>query len=127
MKKALFLIIAAILAGYIAFYLQTKRAVSSDSSDKIDDAHIYFFYQERCGHCHHARDYIKEKYPTLAVEYRDIMIKENLADFMACAKKFNLPEKQLGTPLICMGQNVIMGWGKQDPSRFDAYVKPFYK
>ena len=120
MKKALLLIIAAVLCGCVGFWLQSRNA-------GIDDAHIYFFYQERCPHCHHARDYIKEKYPTLQMENRDVAVRENQGDFLKCAKKFNIPENQLGTPLICMGKNVILGWGEKEQNNFDKYVKPFLK
>ncbi len=123
MKKAFLLILAAVLFGCFVFLLQSRKAAFS----RIDDAHIYFFYQERCPHCHHARDYIKEKYPNLSVEYRDIAVHENLSDFWKCAEKFSLKEDVLGTPLICMGKNIIVGWSEKDKNNFDVYVKPFMK
>lgn len=124
MKKAFLLIIAAVLCGCVGFWLQSRKAAAFS---RIDDAHIYFFYQERCPHCHHARDYIKEKYPTLQMKNLDISVKENQDDFLECAEKFNLPKDQLGTPLICMGKNVILGWSEREQNNFDKYVKPFLK
>ena len=36
--------------------------------------------------------------------------------------KFYLDKSKLGTPLICMGQNVILGWGEDQQKQFDEYV-----
>ena len=124
MKKLFPLIIVVIIMTGVAFGILSKRATALN---KIDDAQIYFFYQERCPHCHHARDYIKEKYPRLAVEYRDIAVQKNLSDFYKYAKKFNLKDEELGTPLICMGKHVILGWNDKEKTNFDTYVKPFLK
>lgn len=128
MKKAFVLIILALILVGVAFWVQSGiRLKKAEASNKIDNGHIYFFYQERCPHCHHSRDYIKEKYPNLKVEYRDIAVQANWPDFMECAKKFNVPEDQLGTPLICMGKNFILGWSEKDQNNFDKYVKSFLK
>ena len=42
---------------------------------------------------------------------------------LVCAEKFDLPQNRLGTPLICMGNNYILGWSEKAPATFEAYLK----
>ena len=92
---------------------------------EIDAQKIYYFYQPSCSHCHHAKEYIDKKHPNLDLIKVDITAnKENFNLFLACAKKFNL-EKNLGTPLFCMGDKFIMGWSDNRQKQFDRYVQLF--
>lgn len=45
--------------------------------------------------------------------------------FMQCVKKFDLPHKDIGTPLICMGDNYLIGWSEEEAKKFDSFVQPF--
>ena len=42
--------------------------------------------------------------------------------FEKCAEKFNIDKRELGTPLICMGNNYILGWSKNAGIQFDSYL-----
>ena len=122
MKKIFLLLLAALCVGCACFWIGSNAKFSTK---KIDDKHIYFFSQERCPHCHNAKEYISKNYVNVKIEYRDIATRENQAGFVACAEKFNLDKESWGTPLICMGQNVILGWDDKKQALFDEYVKAF--
>lgn len=91
----------------------------------ISDSQIYFFYQSSCPHCHHASQYIAQKYPDLKMQNLNVRTPENFNLLLKCAQKFNLPQESLGTPLICMGDHYIMGWSAADANKFDIYVRRF--
>ena len=85
---------------------------------------IYFFYQETCPHCHTAAQYIKNKYPRLKINSRDIKLPGNMALFKKAVAAYNI-RGVAGTPLICFGEHYIMGWGQQDRELFDYYAQPY--
>ena len=103
---------------------QQEKQTAVNQQD-ISNSEIYFFYQTTCPHCHHAADYIKQKYPNLKMQNLDVRIRQNFDLFLKCAQKFNLPNDSLGTPLICMGDHYIMGWSSADANKFDIYVRRF--
>jgi len=96
----------------------------ADDSEICGKDKIYFFYQTACSHCHEAAKYIKNKYPNLTMVTLDVRQGNNLALLQKAAQKYNLNE-QVGTPLICFGDNHIMGWDEQNKRLFDMFVKPF--
>ena len=96
-----------------------------NSQEEISNSEIYFFYQTTCPHCHHAAAYIRQKYPDLKLKNLDVRVHQNFDLFLKCAKKFNLQNDNLGTPLICMGDHYIMGWSNADANKFDIYVRNF--
>ena len=102
----------------------TKTDVSALTKN-INNDHIYFFYQTSCPHCHHAVDYISQKYPNLKMISLDVRTQANFNLFLKCANKFKLDQSALGTPLICMGNHYIMGWSDADKVKFDLYVQQF--
>lgn len=122
MKKLGFILILGIVSAVLAYLWQSHRGYTSS---QIDDVHIYVFEQATCPHCHHAKQYISATYPNITVVYRNIAQKQNMQGLVACADKFHLDKQKLGTPLICMGQHVILGWGDKQQKQFDQYVQPF--
>ena len=91
----------------------------------LDNNKIYFFTKTNCPYCQKAEQYISQKYPNLKVEYKNIKTKRNRDLFARCAKKGNIPENRWGTPLICMGDNVFLGWSEKTQIGFDKIVKDF--
>lgn len=85
---------------------------------------VYFFYSESCPHCHEAQKHIAQAYPNLKMERVDVATSDGYALFVKCAQKFNLGN-MIGTPLFCMGDNHLMGWGPGFDKAFDKYVQPF--
>lgn len=122
MKK----ILTALASIFMLFGLAScdKDQISA-SPAQISNNQIYFFYQNTCGHCHHAAQYISQRHPGLKMVNVDVRTPEGFNLFLKCAQKFNLNQNSLGTPLICMGSHYIMGWSDEDANRFDSYVQRF--
>ena len=98
----------------------------SQSSEKLDDNQIYFFYSNTCPHCHDAIVYINDKYPNLGVAMVNVANPGGYELLVEAARKYNL-QNSVGTPLITFGDNYIMGWAKQYEAKFDEYCRPFVK
>lgn len=109
------LIVCGLILGLFTF--------GCDSKPQLNENVIYFFTKPGCPYCDKASDYIKQMHPELAVIYKNV--KENSAKelMLECAKKFKLPTNQLGTPLICMGNNYILGWSDHSASLFERALK----
>lgn len=90
-----------------------------------ESSQIQFFTHEGCPYCEKAMQYIKINYPKLSMQVLEVDKGDNLKLFVRCASKFKLNKDKLGTPLICMGDNYIMGWSKENQKLFNEYVKPF--
>ena len=89
----------------------------------LDANTIYFFTKPGCPYCEKAEDYIKQKHPDLAVEYKNVKEVSARNLMLVCAEKFDLPTNQLGTPLICMGNEYLLGWGPKAPDQFERALK----
>ena len=111
---------------HISFLLLAMLGFLTGCSD-LDNDKIYFFTKTNCPYCQKAEQYISENYPTLSVEYKNIKNNQNRALFAKCARKGNIPESQWGTPLICMGDNVFLGWSDKTKAKFSELVKNFQK
>ena len=72
--------IVTALAGILGLFLINACNNKPDIIDLSADE-IYFFYQETCPHCHTAAQYIKNKYPALKINERDIKLPGNMALF----------------------------------------------
>lgn len=96
------------------------------ASAELAKDRIYFFVYKNCAYCKVADKYMKKNYPKLEIDKIDIAGVDNTLLFLECAGKHGLDE-MTGTPLICIGDHYIKGWGKDAPAQFDAYVKPLLK
>lgn len=108
-----------------------KKSAATDATvntvqTKIENDKIYFFYYNGCPYCHDALDYVNTKYPDLKLSMINIQNAAGYELFMKCATKFNLG-RNVGTPLFCMGDNHLMGWGPDSAKDFDKYVRAFIK
>lgn len=115
------------LLFFIAFFVTAIPFLSGCSDNKkneLDPNKIYFFYQSTCPHCHHALEYINRVAPNVEMEMVSID-GEGRSLFIKCVEKFNLPQNSIGTPLICMGDNYLMGWSDSYEEKFDEYVEPY--
>lgn len=79
---------------------------------KLDDTKIYFFSQKGCHHCIEAKKFLENNYKDLNIEILELDELKNMNLFFKCVEKFDLDKKTLGTPLICIGNNYILGWSK---------------
>lgn len=122
-------IILALLLAVCGMTMACKphdTAKEAEISSVLEQDKIYLFYYDACPYCHKAMDYINTAHPNLAISMINISNPAGYRLFVQCAKKFRLG-KTAGTPLFCMGDNYLMGWGGDAPERFDEYVRSFAK
>ncbi len=81
---------------------------AADSIPQQTDSQIYFFFQKGCPHCRDALQYIKGRYPHLQLIGRDISLPGNMRLFQQAVYDYGI-YGMVGTPLICLGNNYIMG------------------
>ena len=98
----------------------------SENITKLSQDQIYFFYKNSCPHCHEAAEYIKANHPDLNIKGLDVQMPGNQKLFTSAVKTYKIGA-MAGTPLICMGDEYIMGWGKDSPQKFDELSKPYKK
>ena len=122
MKKGILLSLLLLLVAFGSAMLLLKPEKSL-----IQENTIYFFTNDMCPYCNQAAFYIKQQYPDLEVSFKNIADEENMTLLMACADKFQLDKRRLGTPLICMGDTYVLGWSDAEKAKFDTAVKAFLK
>ena len=120
MRKLWILLLGGVLMACTSYAEETVV-----QKNIIQDDQIYFFTMDGCPHCEDAKGYLKRNYPDLKIKEREISDSKNRKYFYACGAKFGLKRYQLGTPLFCMGDHYILGWGWGDDARFDKYIQPF--
>lgn len=113
MKKA-FLSIALILTVFL-----------SACQEKKTTNRIYVFSQPGCIHCEHAKSYMNRYYANYDIQDMNIREGNNMGYMLRYARKYKISEQNLGTPLIIMGDNYVMGWGTEQQRDFNRYVKNF--
>lgn len=116
-KLTKFLLICASMVAFTACEKQEEVQLDSDK--------IYFFYTSTCPHCHEAIEFINDITPNLNLEIFEVKEGQGRQLFLQCVDKFDLPRDMIGTPLICMGDNYIMGWSDEYEDKFKEYVQNF--
>jgi len=113
MKKSLVAIIL-IVAAFL-----------SSCQEKKSTNRIYVFSQPGCMHCEHAKSYMDRYYADYDIKDMNIREGNNMGYMLRYARKYKVPEQDLGTPFIVMGNNYVMGWGDDQQKQFNRYVKDF--
>lgn len=114
MKKivmSMLMVVAVLLGG-----CQEKRTPNNS---------IYVFSQVGCGHCEDARSYMRRYYSNYDIKELNIHKGGNMQYLLRYAQKYKIPQQSLGTPLIVMGNNYVMGWGTEQMKQFNRYIKNF--
>ena len=88
---------------------------------------ILFFTHDGCPYCEKALQYINTNYDNLPMQILEVSKAQNMKRFIACADKFKLDKRKLGTPLICMKDGYILGWSEMDAAKFRKLVKTYVK
>ena len=86
---------------------------------------IYVFSQPGCMHCDHARSYMQRYYRNYDIRELNVHEGNNMSYLLRFARKYRIPEQTLGTPLIVMGNNYVMGWGEEQQRQFNRYARNF--
>lgn len=97
----------------------------SGCQEKQSTNRIYVFYQPGCIHCEHAMDYMNRYYKNYDIKSMNIREDNNMDYLLRYARKYRISQQNLGTPLIVMGENYIMGWGEQQQKDFNRYAIDF--
>lgn len=100
-------------------------ALSACKSDEVNTNRIYVFSQPGCGHCVHAKTYMERYYKDYDIKDMNIREGENMSHMRRYARKFKVPEYNLGTPFIVLGDNYVMGWGDEQIKSFNRYARRF--
>ena len=106
----------------------TAKTVASEAVEKnivdLSASEVYFFYQETCPHCHDAAAYLHENYPNARIKALNIKMPGNMNLFTEAVKTYKIGNVA-GTPLICFGQNYVMGWSDEDKKMLDMWIKAY--
>jgi len=100
-------------------------AMLSACKDEVKTNRVYVFSQPGCGHCEHAKAYMDRYYKNYDIKDMNIRQGSNMGYLQRYARKFKVPEQTLGTPFIVMGDQYIMGWGKEQEKAFNRNMKNF--
>lgn len=89
------------------------------------DNKIYFFAHSMCPRCKDAFIHIYTYHRDLNIPITDMKFHHNFELYKECVQKFNIGNQELRLPLICMGNNFIMGWDEQSGNLFERYLAAF--
>ena len=100
------------------------EALPAKEEHLLDDK-IYFFAHSMCKNCKDAFVHIYTYHGDLGIPITDMKFHHNFELYKECVQKFNIPNKELRLPLICMGDNFIMGWNEQSGNLFEQQLTAF--
>lgn len=127
---AVFFALATLYAGHshaapTAETQANKSLTAPAPEENLLDDKIYFFVHSLCQNCRHAYVYLNTLHADLNIPFTDMKFHHNLELYKQCVKKFNISNKELTLPLICMGDKYIMGWDKNFPEKFEQALIAF--
>ena len=94
---------------------------------EINPNKIYFFAHSMCHECKDTYMFFATQHADLNIPIVDMRHKENFNLYKKCVQKFDIKNAELRLPLICMGNNYIMGWNKSQEAKFNQYLEEFQK
>lgn len=118
------------LAATITFLCLTANSalaqLDAPSPDQtLQDNKIYFFIHSLCQSCRPAYSYLFQNHPELDISLINMKFKHNLELYKECVAKFEIKNSELRLPLICMGNNYIMGWDNDGAIKFEQALLQF--
>lgn len=100
--------------------------IAQNTENELQADKIYFFAHSLCQSCRDAYIYLETEHKNLNIPITDMKEHHNLELYKQCVKKFNIANKELTLPLICMGSRYIMGWEQtKSPEEFEQALKQF--
>ena len=97
---------------------QTASEQSAFSENKI-----YFFYSNYCPHCHEAQKYINAKHPKIELSMVNVENAGGYKLLLQAVNEYKIQGNQIGTPLLLIGKNYLMGWAPEYERQFDFFVQ----
>ena len=102
--------------------------IANNSETQLMENKIYFFAHSLCQSCRDAFIYLGTQHKDLNIPITDMKDRHNLELYKQCVKKFNIKNSALTLPLICMGDNYVMGWdNSSSPKIFEQALSQFSK
>lgn len=120
LKRIIFTLILALSITSAKAQTVVKLEETEINPDKI-----YFFAHSMCQECKDTFIFFSTRHANLNIPIVDMKHKENFNLYKKCVKKFDIKNAELRLPLICMGNNYIMGWDKSKEETFNQYLKEF--
>ena len=109
----------------ISFFFALTTLLCACNSEQTTTNRIYVFSQPGCIHCEHAKEYMSRYYKNYDIKDMNIREGNNMGYMLRYARKYKISEQDLGTPLIIMGDNYVMGWGDEQQKAFNRYARSF--
>ena len=113
-----------VLIGFLFFLMKRGEQVALDS---IPQNTLVVFTKTGCYHCHDAMTFInntvKKQYPALPVLDLDVDQDNNLARLLAVAKHYRIPTDRLGTPVLLLNDQILIGWGPKYEPKLLTLIK----
>ena len=109
----------------ISLILMLTTVLCACNGEQSTTNRIYVFSQPGCMHCQHAKEYMDKYYKNYDIKDMNIHEGSNMGYMLRYARKHNISQQSLGTPLIIMGDNYVMGWGDEQQRAFNRYARNF--
>lgn len=85
---------------------------------------LSIFVQDGCIHCMNAEDFFNNnKFDNVRVVFYNLKDKNSSALFFKTITKFNIPQKNLGTPVFIFDDNYIVGFGEEQKNNLIKIIK----
>lgn len=123
--KSLYLALVFMLSLVPSSFAEQRYQTAPLPEETLIDNKIYFFAHSLCQNCKTAFIYLSNNHSSLSIPITDMKYQHNFNLYKQCVKKFNIPNKDLKLPLICMGSHYIMGWDETSPQKFEQAIKDF--
>lgn len=118
-------LLAALVLISTSAMAQPAPNIAQNSEAELQADKIYFFAHSLCQSCKEAYVYFETRHKDLNIPITDMKEHHNLELYKQCVKKFNIPNQELTLPLVCMGNNYIMGWQENSPQNFEHALQEF--
>ena len=129
MKKIIFTLVLGlfVLTGCDNQNNAENAAQTASEQSAFSENKIYFFYSNYCPHCHEAQKYINAKHPKIELSMVNVENAGGYKLLLQAVNKYKIQGNQIGTPLLLIGKNYLMGWAPEYETQFENYVQPFVK
>ena len=121
--KKLFALLILLVGG---FFLLSKHGENLALQSLSPDT-LFVFSKKGCSHCEEAMTFIKgtirKKYPKFKIQKLDVDNRKNLAKLITLAKKFNINEEEVTTPVLFLNGQILVGWTKAYEDKLLSMVR----
>ena len=121
--KNIFALLILLVGG---FFLLSKYG-ENVALNSLKPNTLIVFSKKGCPHCEEASTFInktiKKKYPGLKIQKLDVDNRKNLAKLITLAKKYNLDEAEITTPVLYLNGQILVSWEKAYEAKLLSMVQ----